>query len=115
LAVWGSLYIFLTAPLRLSEPRKGVGRIAPAIVGVVMGYAVISLTLLVVSSVLPDVDWLRRIHLAIQIVLAAATLIRHLAHEHCGYLWPAGCGAASAHATNHIHHIGRIERWQAET
>jgi len=74
-AVWGSLYTFLTAPLRSSEKEKGGGRIAPAVAGIVMGYAAISLVLLVVSSVLPDVGWLPRIHLAIQIVLGAATLI----------------------------------------
>ncbi len=74
-AAWGSLYAFLAAPLSRSEPKRGIGRIAPAVAGVVMGYAVLSLALLVASSVLPNADWLPRVHLAVQIVLAAATLI----------------------------------------
>ena len=75
IAVWGSLYALLAAPLCLGESKQGIGRVAPAVVGVVIGYAILSLALLVASSVLPNIDWLSRIHLAVQIVLAAVALV----------------------------------------
>ena len=75
LLVWLSLYAYFAAPGRTNEPQVGFGRITPAIAGMVIGYASLSFALLVAGSIFPKPEWLWRIQMAVQVVLAAAMLV----------------------------------------
>jgi hypothetical protein len=73
--VWLSLYSYFAGPLNPDEPRKGVGGVAPILAIGGFCYAAISLALMVVLSFLPNVEWLDRLHMAVQIVLGAAAVL----------------------------------------
>ena len=72
---WLCLYTFFAAPLSPDEPRKGVGGVAPILAIGGFFYAAISLALMIVLSFLPKLEWLDRLHMAIQIVLGAAAIL----------------------------------------
>ena len=73
--VWLSLYSYFAAPLSPDESRKGVGGVSPILAIGGFCYAAISLALMIVLSFLPKVDWLDRLHMAIQIILGAVAIL----------------------------------------
>jgi len=73
--VWLSLYNFFATPLSPDEPRKGVGGVTPILAIGGFCYATTSLMLMIVLSFLPKVEWLDRLHMALQIILGAAVIL----------------------------------------
>jgi hypothetical protein len=72
---WISIFVFISTPLRADEPRKGFGRITPAIAVMGIGYALVSMTLLLIQICFADSEIVVRIFWAAQIILFALVAV----------------------------------------
>ena len=73
--LWGSVYAYFSSALQHCPTPPGTAGVTPALVLLTFGYALLSLTLMVLQACFSSYETLARIHLALQIFLLAAALI----------------------------------------
>jgi hypothetical protein len=64
---WGSVYGFLCPPLTGRVAPKGAGGVMPVMTMIVFCYSLASVVLMIAQALLSRIEWLSRVHLAVQI------------------------------------------------
>lgn len=64
---WGSVYFFRLSSLTGIALPRGAGGVTPAMAMVVIWYSVASAVLMIAQALLSGIEWVSRVHLAVQI------------------------------------------------